>query len=266
MTNPPRHDAKYSPAVIKILDQLLPSITGLIVDPFAGTGQHLATLDNGRGIYGIEIEPDWAAASTWVHQGDALGRTGYPLDTAAIVTSPCYGNRLADPYLGRPCDHCYQGQQPSGPTGADGYHKCEECNGTGHDPKDQKRRFSYAISLGHPVHKASAASLHFWNDQRGYHYRHFHNTWLRTITHVLTPGPNRLILNMKDHYRQATINGETAQRRQHACNWWVTAASEAGFRLTSAHVADTAGIGFGANMQTGKVDHEMVFVFDLADR
>ncbi len=67
-----------------------------ILDPMAGVGtiHQLQTL--GHDTKGIEIEPDWAEQHPDTEQGDA--RTiPYPTGAFdAIVTSPPYGNRMAD--------------------------------------------------------------------------------------------------------------------------------------------------------------------------
>lgn len=270
-----RHDAQYSPEVVELLTELVnnpkATVDGCLFDPFAGTGQHLATIRDD--FIGIDIEKKFAAASDRVRPGDALDPHDYPTKLGSIVTSPCYGNRMADQYLGRSCQTCLgtgkcfatQDGTMTVKERERGWAKCKDCEGSGHDPEDRKRRFGYAISLGQPTVEGSAASMHFYNGAKGSPYRMFHAKWLNLITQTLTPGPRRLILNMKDHYRTTTHNGIRAQRRQYVCAWWLHQAHQTGFRLTDAIPAMTRGIGYGANMQTGKADHEMVFVFDLPE-
>lgn len=266
----PRHDAKYSGEVVAMIHEILHSksapVQGPIFDPFAGLGLDLPKLRHDA--TGIEIEPDWANASPLITQGDALNPNDYPPTIGAIATSPCYGNRMADQYLGAPCPNCNgTGQTFDRAALSEDLFPidCPTCNRTGRDPEDQKRRYGYALSLGHPTHPNSAASLHFHNNHKGHRYRAFHAKWLRLIAHqILKPGPRRLILNMKDHYRtEQTQDGINAQRRQYACDWWLHAAHESGLRLTAALPVYTAGYGYGANMATGKAEHEMIFVFDL---
>lgn len=248
-----RHDAKFSDEVLEILKRLLTDeaapIVGPIVDPFAGVGrlQEVGRAD----IYGIEIEREWAALNGWVVHGDALNPLDYPAPVGAIITSPCYGNRFADQYLGTPCAAC-------GGTGVAGRPKeggpypplgCEACSGSG---RDGRGRYSYALSLGRRVDPKSAASL-----QWGPKYQIFHERWLLVIARLLEPGPRRLVLNLSDHYR--------AGFRQYVCSWWLSAAHRAGFRFVEAWPADTDRMAHGQNRER-RAEREMVFVFDYLSR
>lgn len=240
-----RHDAKFSDPVLEIFRVLLADvdapIVGPIVDPFAGVGrlQELGRAD----IYGIEIEPEWAALNDWVVHGDALNPLDYVSPVGSIITSPCYGNRFADQYLGPVCDRC------SGTGMAPALARCDRCGGSG---RDGRGRYSYALSLGRRVDPKSAASL-----QWGPKYQIFHERWLSTIGKLLEPGPRRLILNMSDHYRGGA--------RQHVCSWWLSAAHRAGFRFVEAWPADTVRMAHGQNRER-RAEHEMVFVFDFLSR
>lgn len=240
-----RHDAKYSENVVACLRSILTDVDapveGPLFDPFAGSGTRLPDLGRAD-ISGIEIEPEWATASPYVDQGDALDLRDYPGSIGGkprtIVTSPCYGNRLADRYLGAKCTFC------AGTT----LNGCAACDGTGYDLADRKRRFGYAMSLGHPVSVGSAASL-----QWGEYYREFHQVWLSRIAQILPVGTRRLILNMSDHPRM--------NQRQYVCQWWIEAAGRHGFALVEAHSVDAMRIGYGANKDS-KIESEMVLVFD----
>lgn len=247
-----RHDAKFSDPVLEILRVLLADvdapICGLIVDPFAGVGrlQELGRAD----IYGIEIEAEWAAVNDWVVHGDALDPGCYPATPiGSIVTSPCYGNRFADQYLGPACQPCGGFGRVAGVPAAGLDQECAACSGTG---RDGRGRYSYALSLGRRVDPKSAASL-----QWGPKYQIFHERWLSTIGKLLEPGPRRLILNMSDHYRGGA--------RQHVCSWWLSAAHRAGFRFVEAWPADTVRMAHGQNRER-RAEHEMVFVFDFLSR
>lgn len=254
-----RHDAKYSDRVVQCLRSILNDegspVEGPVFDPFAGTGSRLPNLGR-RDISGIELEPEWAEMSPLVSEGDALFREDYPDDVRAIVTSPCYGNRMADQYLGPVCKDC------SG-TGFDqipvpstrkpketvpGY-ECGRCKGSG---RDGSGRYGYAISLGRKVSDGSAAAL-----QWGPKYRRFHSEWMRLISGLLPVGPRRFVLNMSDHNRD--------NERQYVVDWWIRDARRHGFRFVEAQAVDTPRFGHGQN-SSSKPESEMVIVFDLLER
>ena len=249
----PRHDAKFSDEVLDVLRRILLDearpVAGPIVDPFAGVGR-LAEVGR-KDIRGIELEPEWSSSARWIRQGNALDRRAYPRKVGAVVSSPCYGNRFADQYLGPLCPEC----DGVGLVSSTGSAKlvdmaCPVCADSG---RDGRGRYGYAISLGRKVSEGSAASL-----QWGPKYRVFHLQWLGVIAEKLEPGPRRLVLNMSDHYRGK-------EGRAYVCDWWVSAARRFGFRLVEAYTADTDRNGHGQNHER-RAESEMVFVFDLGSR
>ena len=138
------HSAKWSQAVLDVIDTLQGEDNwddrGWIVDPFAGIGNGLADVFNHNHLWGIEIEAAWADhpdTPWWIRQGDALDASYYPMTVenggegiGAIVTSPTYGNRMADRYRGPKCSECDgHGIASSGlPADVD---YCGHCNGSG---------------------------------------------------------------------------------------------------------------------------------------
>lgn len=93
------HPAKYTAAIADSFERLLLAYVpppAIVVDPFAGTGFLLDRLfERGYAPFGIELEPEWAA-SKHVARGTALAlpfEDGY---ADAVITSPTYGNRMAD--------------------------------------------------------------------------------------------------------------------------------------------------------------------------
>lgn len=251
-----RHDAKYSVEVVELFREILPRLPdpdGGTYDPFAGTGQSLQALGVAN-VSGGELEPEFASASAYVQTADALDLRSYPAGLARIVTSPCYGNRFADQYLGPVCKECDGG----GVVGV-GLIPCEECGGSGHNGKG---RYSYAISLGREVSDGSAASMHFTDGPAGAEYRTFHSQWLKICSVVLEPGPGRLVLNMSDHFRTTTVAGVKAQRRQYVVSWWILAARRMGFHLVEQYSVGTRRVGHGSNQEV-KASVEAVLVFDL---
>lgn len=252
----PRHDAKFSVEVLEIFRALAGDLPGPIVDPFAGVG--LIDTIGRADVIGIELEPEWATASPVVRQGDALDPGAYPDEVGTIMTSPTYGNRMADRYLGPVCAACL-GEGRRDITVADGtstiedrargWAPCASCHGRG---RNGSGRYGYGISLGRLASEGSSCHLQ-WGDA----YRDFHRRWLIIASTVLDPGPSRLVLNMSDHYRGGV--------HQYVCHWWIEEAGRQGFRLADTYRATTDRFGHGQNSER-RAPAEMVYVFDLIGR
>ncbi len=103
----------------------------------------------------MEIEPEWAAAHPDTLCGDStqLSDLIAPESIDAVVTSPAYGNRMADNYAG-----------------------------------DGTRRFTYRTALGRPLSEGSGAGLQ-WGDA----YRTLHAVVWHACYTVLRPGGLALI-------------------------------------------------------------------------
>lgn len=170
--HPAKHPARYSPTILDRLGVLLAmeaqgrGVDRLrVLDPFGGTGRvHLL----GHDSVSSELEPEWAAQG--LPLGPCLVADALALPFAdgafdAIVTSPCYGNRLAD--------H--------------------------HNARDSSVRHSYTHDLGRPLHPASAGTL-----QWGEPYRQLHRAaWVEALR-VVAPGGLALV-NVSDHVRRGVV-------------------------------------------------------------
>jgi hypothetical protein len=110
------HPAKFSPVILETIVDVLgryPTREGIgrpnkplrVLDTFAGVGRvHLL-----RDLYGlpvattgVELEPEWAAAHDRTIVGDALHLEDAGIGAGTFdcyVTSPCYGNRMADSFV-----------------------------------------------------------------------------------------------------------------------------------------------------------------------
>jgi tRNA G10 N-methylase Trm11 len=91
------HPAPFSLNIIDLIrcKRLLPE-RGIVLDPMAGIGGVHALATDTLKTYGIEIEPEWAAAHPDTMVGDATSLPFGPHSFDAVVTSPTYGNRYAD--------------------------------------------------------------------------------------------------------------------------------------------------------------------------
>jgi DNA modification methylase len=158
----PPHPATYTDTHLAVFYEFIEP-GSWVLDPFAGTGgvHELRRLLHAHTV-GVEIEPEWAAAHPYTICADAL-RVPFPdASFDAIVTSPTYGNRMAD--------H--------------------------HDAADASVRATYRHTLGRPLHPDNSGNLQWGTDYQDFHRR----AWAKYVP-VLRPG-GRLILNVKDHIRR----------------------------------------------------------------
>lgn len=178
------HPAKYSDAILRIFNQLLPNGTSRILDPFGGTGK---LRDIRPHAIINELEPEWALLA------DARGGNGTTVGNAlhlpycnasfdAICCSPTYANRMADAYDGR----------------------------------DGSRRNTYRIALGRELHPENSGGL-----QWGSAYRAFHELAWRECWRVLRPN-GKFVLNVSNHIRGGREIGVTDWHREalHRIGFW----------------------------------------------
>lgn len=164
------HPAKFSKAVTDRISKYLLDLPEplFILDPFAGVGGVHEFNSDILNIhtYGIELEPEWASQHDRTYTGDARDLVDIAawLGINCIVTSPCYGNRMAD--------H--------------------------HNAKDDSKRITYKHKLGHDLSEGSAAGMQWGED-----YRNFHMfVWMRCTDLIRQAGGGWFILNCKDHIRK----------------------------------------------------------------
>jgi len=159
------HPAVFSSPILPALGRLLEPEHARVLDPFAGVGRiHELSqyVDWQIETVGVEIEVEWADLHEATIVGSALslpfGADGFD----AVVTSPTYGNRLAD----------------------------------SHNAQDGSVRRSYTHDLGRKLSEENSGDLHW-----GPTYREFHGTAWSEVRRVLRPS-GRLVLNISDHIRQ----------------------------------------------------------------
>ena len=159
------HPAVFNDQVLELMASMLDDRHRRILDPFAGVGRvhELRDLvDWEIETVGVEIEPEWADLHPDTHVGNALALKYEDRAFDAIVTSPTFGNRLAD--------H--------------------------HNAQDGSVRRSYTHDLGRQLSEDNSGSM-----QWGEKYQEFHiKSWIEA-KRTLRPG-GRLLLNISDHIRQ----------------------------------------------------------------
>lgn len=156
------HPAPFSDPILNTIGEKVRGAS-TVLDPFAGVGNvhKLRDLADVEKTIGIEIEPEWAAKHPDTIEGNALDMPFDDGSIPAIVTSPTYGNRMAD--------H--------------------------HDAKDDSTRHTYKHTLGRNLNESNSGQLQ-WGDE----YRAFHlKAWTEAVR-VLEPG-GTFVVNVKDHIR-----------------------------------------------------------------
>jgi hypothetical protein len=232
-----RHPAKFTGSVLTAvtLDMAERGVPrdADVFDPFAGVGlvHALPYL-----TFGIEIEPEWADRAARTMTGESLASME---ETTArydvVVTSPCYGNRMADHHENKDaCKRCSGSGIEQWPDIV-----CTICGGDGISP-----RRSYRHDLGRMPTEGSSATLHY-----GPAYRAFHRRAWRGVYRVLEPG-GLFYLNSKDFYRR--------RRRVRVSDWHRRTCRAIGFEHAGTLPVKVNGLRMGANRE--RVHQELIYV------
>lgn len=174
------HPAKFSTPVLDAIAQVLAAqrFIGVVLDPFAGVGGVHELAGEGVVTVGVELEPEWARQHPMTICGSVLdlGALGFEDgEVDAIVTSPAYGNRMADHHT---------------PSAA-----------------DTSKRHTYRHYLGRELTDGSSGMMQ-WGDE----YRAFHTEAWVEVLRVLRPG-GLFVLNISDHVRKSKVMPVSAWHR-----------------------------------------------------
>lgn len=244
---PPSHD---HPAMFskELIEPLAARIRGCrhVLDPFAGTGR-IHTIAEAAGVprsTGIELEQEWANVERFPgpKRSQIVGDSLLVLPTFragtfdAVLTSPAYGNRMADKHEARDsCKNC----NSSGVVGAA---ECRTCRGTG-----LSRRNTYRHRLGRPLSENNGGGL-----QWGAEYRDLHRAIWDASTRVLAPG-GVFVVNCSNHIRL----GEVID----VCGWHRDVLAELGLTLVDVVEVETRRQRHGANHQL-RVAGEQIIAYE----
>lgn len=186
----------------------------MILDPFGGVGTLGRLATPGRKIVACELEQLWAAQAPG--NGCALSVRGdsrrLPFLSGsfdAVVTSPAYGNRLAD---------CDASQARAG--------------GEGEAKKSDRTRRSYRAFLGQDLHVLNTGALHVDRAGERSAYERMHSYVWAEVYRVLKPG-GVFVLNVKDYAPRGVS--------QQIPEWHYKKIHSMGFCLESAQYVDTGG-------------------------
>lgn len=179
---PRKHPAKFSDEIIEVIRGLVEKYDiRTALDPFAGVGKIFDAIPDVKWT-GIEIEPEWACQHDQIISGDSIEvingwlRARFKYEFDAIITSPAYGNRMADqsmlPDRGAGLRHTYN---------------------------------TYAYKLGRRLDMKSGAR-YSWHGSQGKMYRLLHmKVWMACVK-LLDPG-QLMIVNVSNYMRKQAPNG-----------------------------------------------------------
>lgn len=144
LPEPVDHPARFSSQHLAAFTRLLEAESRrlgrelLVIDPFAGVGTvHRLARPGIVSTVGVELEPEWQSQHPDTLQGDATALTFEDDSFDVLLTSPAYGNRLAD--------H--------------------------HNAKDDSKRYGYQRSLGRPLSPGNGAGMRWGEEYRDIHRR-----------------------------------------------------------------------------------------------
>lgn len=231
------HPAKFSDSIMEVIADIIPGREQLrVLDPFAGVGRVHELATETVDTWGVEIEPEWATMHPRTIVGDA---TRLPFRDGAfdyVVTSPTYGNRMADHHDAKERCRVCEG------SGDEIYHPplggpperqaCVKCNGRGFR---EYKRMTYRHQLGRPLHPNNSGAM-----QWGERYRQLHMLAWGEAWRVMKPD-GKFVLNVKNHIR--------GKVEQDVHGWHCDVLHAMGFEAIWTEMVLVPNMGFGANAE-----------------
>lgn len=162
-----KHPAVMGVHLINACKKHLPFLGCRVLDPFAGIGTTAKFLID-YDVVGVELEPEWANQSPKTICGDSLKIVPLIGKFDAIVTSPAYGNRMADDF----------------------------------EAKDNSKRITYRHTIGRKLTAGTTANLHFGHKNGEYEKLH-EKIWQVCVNALSDNGV--FVLNCKDFIRNSKI-------------------------------------------------------------
>lgn len=260
MTSPTiLHPAKFSKGFIEIFREILMEHlqqpwrydTPLVLDPFAGVGS-IHQLRPQFATFGIEIEKEWADCSDFTFLGDSTRMPDYWNGMfQAVVTSPTYGNRMADHHERGYCTECdgvgtFRIEVTKMGDSEEKWlvENCSKCGGTG---KESSKRNTYRHVLGRPLNPKNTGMYQYTQST----YKKLHGQVYVECHRVLESG-GLMIVNLSDHIRQGQIMPVVA--------WHAAELRRLGFSYIKTEDVQTPRLGFGENRKV-RVDSEQILIF-----
>lgn len=203
-----------------------------VFDPFAGIGTVHELSSENVATFAIELQPEWAAAHPDTHCGNVLDipKLCSGMEFDVLVTSPCYGNRMADSHDAQ--DKC----RSCAGTGRVDAVECSACKGSG---LTLRNTYTHALQRsGVDIVRDDNAAVMQW----GPRYRQFHEQAWALCDSVLTPGA-LVLLNVKNHIR--TLDG--VQRVQRVVEFHLNVWLCMRYTIERAVPISTRGLAYGAN-------------------
>lgn len=255
------HPAKWSSPVVLELAEVVATERErqghplAVLDPFAGIGRGRladALRPNASEVLGVELQSEWCVDELTIQANACQLPDRWTGRFHAVVTSPCYGNRVADHHQAADrCKAC-QGRRVqvlADSTDGEPHRPCPTCKGTG-----LSWRNTYAHALrrhGAELVQGSAAGMPW-----GPEYRALHRRALAEIIRVVAEG-GLLAINMSNHLRTEVTGGP--QVEQLVVEWWLNEVIVAGCRIHEVRRVKTSRNGNGAN-GGARVDGEVIIV------